>query len=50
MDNYILAGDEETKCPPPFPEDLVKDVLQFELKKHTKFNGIIARIEKEFKV
>nr|CAD2193271.1 unnamed protein product [Meloidogyne enterolobii] len=32
----------------PFPEDLIKNVSIFILKKHTKFERIIARAEKDF--
>lgn len=34
----------------PFPEDLIKNVSIFILKKHTKFERIIARAEKDFSV
>ncbi|KAI1725757.1 ribonuclease P protein subunit p25-like protein [Ditylenchus destructor] len=49
MDNYnILAEDTEPECSMPFPDELSKDAMKFELKKNTKFSGIIARVEKEF--
>lgn len=51
MDNYnILAEDTEPECSMPFPDELSKDAMKFELKKNTKFSGIIARVEKEFQV
>lgn len=57
MDNYILTDDKEIltddkeiDTPIPFPKELVKNSLKFQLKKNTKFPGIIARIEKEIQV
>lgn len=50
MDNYVLSEDIDEETPLPFPDELKINILQFEIKKNTKFSGIIARIEKEFQV
>jgi len=40
--------DSESQCSCPFPEVLSKEVLRFELKKNSRFDGINSRADREF--